>query len=176
PVRTEWVRKGHTATLEQLYDSIMVYGSRAVYDPVRAYRLAPEIAAKLVFTGYLGYSGALTPRAKLRRKLGVRSGRRLALCTLGGGQDGAEVASSFVAAIGKLRGRGWCGLLVTGPFMLEADRAIARSGAPDNVEIRRFLADIPSHLAASDAVLCMGGYNTLCEVLSVNASAVVVPR
>src|SRR5205085_3322820 len=46
----------------------------------------------------------------------------------------------------------------------------------DAVAMRRFVPDLPSHLAAADAVLCMGGYNTLCEALSVGAAAVVVPR
>jgi predicted glycosyltransferase len=49
---------------------------------------------------------------------------------------------------------------------------------PDAAEVRivDMVQDVPSHLAAADAVVCMGGYNTMCEVLATSAPAVVVPR
>jgi predicted glycosyltransferase len=45
-----------------------------------------------------------------------------------------------------------------------------------DVEIIRVATDVPSYLAAADAVLCMGGYNTTCEVLGLAVPAVIVPR
>jgi predicted glycosyltransferase len=39
-----------------------------------------------------------------------------------------------------------------------------------------FTNDMLDLMQAADLVVCMGGYNTLCEVLSVGARAVVVPR
>jgi predicted glycosyltransferase len=73
-----------------------------------------------------------------------------------------------------LRDKGWHGVLVTGPYMPEHDRE--RLQATESVTVVGFVADVPSYLAAADAVLSMGGYNTLCEALSVNAPVVVVPR
>jgi predicted glycosyltransferase len=36
--------------------------------------------------------------------------------------------------------------------------------------------DVPSYLAAADAAVCMGGYNTTCEVLALAVPAVIIPR
>jgi predicted glycosyltransferase len=44
------------------------------------------------------------------------------------------------------------------------------------VAIRRMVDDVPSYLAAADAAVCMGGYNTVCELLALAVPAVLVPR
>jgi predicted glycosyltransferase len=48
--------------------------------------------------------------------------------------------------------------------------------AATDVAIIPMTTDVPSYLAAADAVFCMGGYNTTCEVLALAVPAVVVPR
>jgi predicted glycosyltransferase len=44
------------------------------------------------------------------------------------------------------------------------------------VSVIQMVDDLPSYLAAADAVVCMGGYNTTCEVLALAAPAVIIPR
>ena len=39
-----------------------------------------------------------------------------------------------------------------------------------------FFSDMETLIAASDIVVCMGGYNTLCEVLSSKTMSLVIPR
>ena len=175
-VRAEWRDKGHNQTIDQFYDLVLVYGSQAVYDPVAEYQLPTTVASKLQFTGYLADATSSAARP-IVRDLDRRDGARLALCTLGGGKDAFHVASAFVAAISLLRDRGWNGLLVTGPFMSDEDhRRVLTAAESTAVAVRKFVPDLPDHLTSADAVLCMGGYNTLCEALSVGAAAVVVPR
>jgi probable phosphoglycerate mutase len=36
--------------------------------------------------------------------------------------------------------------------------------------------NLPSYLAAADAAVCMGGYNTTCELLALAVPAVIIPR
>jgi len=176
-VGVEWREKGHTAVIETFYDSVMVYGTQSVYDVVERYRLPPSVAAKVRFTGYLGDDSPVVCGRAIRRQLEVPDGARLAVCTLGGGKDALHVAVAFLESMTVLSTRGWRGLLVTGPYMSDHDCGWLADGASGMaVTIRRFVSELPSHLAAADAVLCMGGYNTLCEALSVGASVVVVPR
>jgi predicted glycosyltransferase len=160
--------------IAEFYDAVMIYGSPEVFDPIRAYGLGPAIAAKVHFTGYLMTSYLVDPASHVRQELGLDPHTRLAICTLGGGGDGARVAATFLEAMIVLRDKGWHGVLVTGPYMPEHDRE--RLQATESVTVVGFVADVPSYLAAADAVLSMGGYNTLCEALSVNAPVVVVPR
>ena len=44
------------------------------------------------------------------------------------------------------------------------------------VQMKEFTDDLISYLSAADAVVSMGGYNTICEILSADKSAVIVPR
>jgi predicted glycosyltransferase len=44
------------------------------------------------------------------------------------------------------------------------------------VELREFTDDLMSYLAVADVVVSMGGYNTVCEVLSADKRAVIIPR
>jgi predicted glycosyltransferase len=39
--------------LEDVYNLILVYGCRDVFDPTGEYGLSPAIAAKTIFNGYL---------------------------------------------------------------------------------------------------------------------------
>ncbi len=176
-VRAEWREKRHAETIEELFDAVLVYGSRAVYDPIAEYDLPAPVAARVRFTGYVAETPAVQGLQPVLRADDQRAGNRLALCTLGGGKDAFPVAAAFLSAMRRLSGDGWTGLLVAGPYMSEAEwhsLNAAASGGP--TVVRRFVTDMPSHLASADAVLCMGGYNTLCEALSVGAAAVVVPR
>jgi predicted glycosyltransferase len=76
-----------------------------------------------------------------------------------------------------LREQDWHGVLITGPYMAAADvEELRRHPAAAYVRVIRMTTDVPGYLAAADAVFCMGGYNTTCEVLAVPVPAVVVPR
>jgi predicted glycosyltransferase len=62
--------------------------------------------------------------------------------------------------------------------MPEADRARvhARTAARDDIVVRRFVTGLERQIAAAAAVVTMGGYNTVCEVLAAGVPALVVPR
>jgi predicted glycosyltransferase len=46
----------------------------------------------------------------------------------------------------------------------------------ERVKLIEFTDDMMAFLNAADVVVCMGGYNTICEILSLGRRAVVVPR
>jgi predicted glycosyltransferase len=174
-IRREWAEQELTAAVEDHYDAVFCYGDREVYDPVTEYGLPGVVAGRLRYTGYLTDDLLATDAAAIR--WAHSGGGRLAVCTLGGGQDAAGIAGAFLAAMLHLRERNWRGVLITGPYMAASDVEAPRDHpAAANVVIIPMATDVPSYLAAADAVFCMGGYNTTCEVLALAVPAVVVPR
>ena len=174
----EWARAQNQDAVRTYYDAIWVYGDPAVYDPVREYAFAPDVAAKVRYTGYLDQRARLTFARRGRRDpvaaLGW-SGGRLALCLVGGGQDGAELAEAFVAADLPPDTNG---LLVTGPCMpTGVRRRLVHSVASNPCRRVVTFAHEPTRLVRrADRVVAMGGYNTVYEVLSFDKPALIVPR
>ena len=167
-VRQTWSEQGAYQTLETVYDRILVYGSAGLFDVVPAYGLSAAVAAKLMYCGYVcPQTGQRTP--------GPRAGEAFVLGTAGGGGDGTEALSATLAASASLEVKS---LVVTGPLMGEADRlALAHQAAQDpRAEVTEFIPDLSDAMSRASAVVTMGGYNTLCELVASGTPAVVVPR
>ncbi|WP_157937001.1 glycosyltransferase family protein [Geodermatophilus chilensis] len=136
----EWDRAATTEVLGDYYDQVWVYGDPAVYDPVEEYGLPAEVAAMVVHTGYLGHGRREGLSTRSRPAAQVRPpAEPYVLCTVGGGQDGAELARAFAAAPLPA---GCSGVLLTGPFMSASVRDALRATAPDPaVPLHRDLHD-----------------------------------
>lgn len=177
-VRTSWAREGTHALLDELYDAVVVYGERDLYDVTREYGFSAQAAAKTRFVGYLGRATTAPDRAGLLARHGLAASR-LALVTVGGGGDGARLVEAVLeAARGRHGPADLSWLVVGGPLMPPADwNGLTRAldGLP-NVRATRFLEDLPAHIGAADAVISMGGYNSVCEILSAARPALIVPR
>jgi predicted glycosyltransferase len=99
--RREWRMAANEAAIREYYDQVWVYGDPAVFDVVREYGLPPDIAAKLRYTGYLDQRTRLDlvrPDDDGPRVLAGLPAGRMMLCLLGGGQDGARLAQTFIDA------------------------------------------------------------------------------
>src|SRR5439155_645516 len=103
------------------------------------------------------------------------SGGRLALCLVGGGQDGAELAEAFVEAELPPDTNG---LLVTGPCLPGGVRGRLNRSVASNPRRRvvSFVHEPTRLVRRADCVVAMGGYNTVYEVLSFEKPALIVPR
>jgi predicted glycosyltransferase len=167
-VRAEWERDGVEAAVERFYDRVWVYGDPRVYDTVREYGMAGPMAARTSYTGYLA------PREPADPADGVPPGR-LALCLVGGGQDGPAVAGAFASAPLP---PGMTAVIVAGPFMpQEARRRLhALAARRRRLQVLDFVQEPQRLLRRADRVVAMGGYNTVCELLAANRPALVVPR
>jgi predicted glycosyltransferase len=177
-VEREWRRARNEAVIERFYDAVWVYGDRAVVDPVLEYRLSAATAAKVRFAGYLDqrlrlrYSGGRD--APSLDALGIGDGP-LALCVVGGGQDGYGLAEAFARA--ELPS-GFRGLILTGPFMERKAQARLREivGSHPHMRVVEFVAEPTRILDQAERVVTMGGYNSVCEALSLGKPALIVPR
>jgi predicted glycosyltransferase len=176
-IRTTWANDGSYELLDDVYDRILVYGVRDVYDPVAEYGFSERAAAKTRFVGYLRRGPGPVSRERIRALLGV-GGQTLVLVTAGGGEDGYELLRSFLEAIRLRRnGSSLACVLVGGPLMPPPGRRDLRAlAAACSVAYIDFVEDITSYVQAADVVVSMGGYNSVCELLSLEKPALIVPR
>jgi predicted glycosyltransferase len=177
-VRAEWDRADALTTVRRNYHAIWVYGDPQVYDPAAAYDLPDDLREIVRYSGYLDRHARERSRPgdgdDRRRELGLPDGR-LALCLLGGGEDGHGLAETFAMA---RRPEGTTGVIVTGPFMPEDRRERLAELARDRGDLRvlGFVPDAELLVPLADDVVAMGGYNTTCEILAGGTRALIVPR
>jgi predicted glycosyltransferase len=118
---------------------------------------------------YTGYLAAGRPEGSGK----LRIAGRYVMTTVGGGADGYALAR--LAAAAPLPA-GLRHLIVAGPQMPKAQRHDLRRQERPGVVIVKALDDMLAHLSNADAVVSMGGYNSVCEILSTGAPALIVPR
>lgn len=174
-----WRAGNYTSAIDRFYDRVLVLGTPGVFDACREYDLPASVREKMRFCGYLRRPLSARRRDDVRRDLGVEPGGRLVLVTPGGGQDGDRVLSTYADALPAIHaGGGVRSLIVTGPEMdVAGRRSIERATATvSGVEVREFTDDMMSCIDAADVVVCMAGYNTVCEVATLRKRAVVIPR
>jgi len=176
-VRREWRRTGNERIIEQFYDQVWVYGDPCVYDPVREYGLSPAVAAKVQYLGYLDQRSRIEAHdpAGIVPVLPPLPPGPFVLCTVGGGQDGADLALAFSQAPLP---SGTYGVLLMGPFMPAEMQQRIRHHAAHNprMQVWGHISEPASLLCQAERVICMGGYNTVTEVLSHEKHALIVPR
>ncbi len=170
-VRRNWEQTDALAAMRTYYDDILVWGTPDVYDVVREYDLPSDVATKIRYCGYI----AAESGEPVRRPHGSK---QLALATVGGGEDGFDLLRTFIRCLPRTTRR-FASVVLMGPDLAEDKRRTLRR-LVTSCERPIFAVDFTRHvdrlLDAADVVVTMGGYNTLCEVLSRGRRAIVVPR
>lgn len=176
-VRREWADHGIDETIRAFYDAVWVYGDPRVYNAVEEYGLAPDIAARVRFSGYLDPRGRFMarPAPDTAAPDRLQLDGPFVLCQMGGGQDGGRLATAFAATPMP---QGVTGVVLTGPFMSADARDRVRRIAAERGEIRvlDFVNDPERLLEGAQRVITMGGYNSVCEVLALDKRALIIPR
>ncbi|MEO0828040.1 MAG: glycosyltransferase [Cyanobacteria bacterium J06639_16] len=179
----EWKKLGYYQAIQAHYDQIQIVGMQTVFDLVQEYRLPLPIAHKVRYCGYVRKQPGNRSRADLRQQLGVGEADRLVLVTPGGGEDGYDLVHTYLQGLKSLQAQPGIGetvhsLILCGPEMPgEQQMRLQRLAATcTKITLQNFTDDLLSYLAAADAVVSMGGYNTLTEILTLGKRTVVVPR
>ncbi len=175
--RAEWAANGTVSLHEQVYDHILLYGERELFDPVKAYQMSAEATAKLIPTGYLRRDKPKRASASVRGELGIGD-KPLVLVTVGGGGDGLEIIQTYQNMLASLPGDPtFHSLIVTGPLMSRKSRILIKRGLiSEHATLIEFTPDLLSYMAVADLVISMAGYNTTCEILSLKKRALLIPR
>jgi predicted glycosyltransferase len=176
-VRAQWLRQRNFEAMRDFYSEVWVYGDQTLYDTIGEYGLDGELGTKAQVVGYLDQRVRLNSPAARPALDAIRGEdpRPYVLCSVGGGRDGSDLCRAFVHA--KLP-PGHRGIIVTGTQMAQEMRAELRSIGKDRTELLvvEFVREPIALMAGAAAIIAMGGYNTVCEVLSLERPALIVPR
>jgi predicted glycosyltransferase len=175
--RSIWTNEGVYPLLDQAYDRILVYGDRRVFDPIVAYGMSELAAARTRFCGYLA---PLPPRrspAQVRAEIGAGTLPLIAV-SVGGGGDGGAFLHTYLAGLRDGSRGPVQSYVVTGPLLPQRDRAeiMDMIDALPNVRVVDFDPDFTAVVQAADAVVCMGGYNSVAESVYFGKRPIVMPR
>ena len=171
----EWQRKKVLPALRDLYDEIWVYGLPQVCDPLEGITLPQRVIRKMVYTGYLHRE---VPTHGTPARMPEITNRPYLLVTTGGGGDGESLIDWVLKAYEHDPLLPYPALLVLGPFM-QAERQkefMERAARLRRVDTITFHGQLETLVARAAGVVAMGGYNTFCEVLSLDKRALIVPR
>jgi predicted glycosyltransferase len=178
-IQDDWREKNVYTYLEQLYDEIWVYGNRDIYDPIEMYKIPETIHSRVKFTGYIPRK-TLSPgtKASVRKKYRVMDDDKFILVTTGGGGDGLEVIDHYLAMHDYYpTSLPLKSIIITGPFMpKEVREAFSKRAKKFGIKTLPFHSRLEELMAAADLVVCMGGYNTICEILTQQTPALIIPR
>lgn len=172
----EWQTKNVLPALENLYDEIWIYGLPQVSNPLEGLDLPAAITRKTTYTGYLCRalrSGAPAPNAE--KPFGDRP---YILVTAGGDGDGEMMFDWVLRAYENDSAQPVPAFFVFGPF-LDPDlvaRFTARIAKLQNVESITFDTHPETLISEASGIVAMGGYNTVCEILSFDRPSLIVPR
>jgi predicted glycosyltransferase len=178
-VKKDWKEKKVYEHLEKLYSEIWIYGNREFYDPIKEYDISESISQKMYFTGYISRKipGKEAVR-KVTKELGLKNGEKLVVATTGGGGDGYRVMDTYLAMLESFSHTPpFKSVLITGPFMPKQERKdVFKRARRLGVRTYHFYRQMEKIFAAADIVVSMGGYNTLCEILSQGTISLIIPR
>lgn len=170
-LEAEWKRNDVLNKIERFYDHVWVYGPPDFHDPLAGLDVPQGVHEKTEFVGFL-------QRSKTRGDNPSRHEGDYILVTTGGGGDGSELIDDVIRAYKFDRTLTQKALVVLGPYMPTEQRQKFTANVADipQMEIIDFDNRMEDLVAGAQAVVSMGGYNTVCEILSFDKPALVVPR
>lgn len=170
----QWQKLGVPDAIEHLFDAALVYGMKDLFDIAEQYRLSPDAAEKLHYTGYVC-------RKHKARASSLKAGglvREEVVVTVGGGTDGSELIQSYLAdAVHRAAALGSRTVIVGGPDLprqnAEKLRHLAKAAGAKWLE---FDSGLQNRLGRARLIVTMGGYNTMTESVASGRPTLVIPR
>jgi predicted glycosyltransferase len=175
-VLKEWAPHNLQKRIARYFDLVLVYGHRAIFDPIAQYDFPSALAARTRFCGYVvnqEKEDLNTDMYWSALNLQTRS-RPVVLATAGGGEDGFLILERFLRAAA---GAPWQGIAIAGPMTPKDEfNTLQRLAVTSRVALHSFVPSLSSLFWSVDALVCMGGYNTLAEAVSKGVPTVCIPR
>ena len=129
---------------------------------------ASEIADRLIYTGYIGDPDRVDGGDET-------AGADEVLVSVGGGAVGSALLSTALEARrrGCLASLTW--RLLAGPNLSEQAFGTLAGALPEDVVLERYRPEFPKMLRRCRVSVSQAGYNTVLDILTAGARAVVVP-
>ncbi|MGN6379824.1 MAG: glycosyltransferase family protein, partial [Gaiellales bacterium] len=138
------------------YESVMVYGTRSIFDASAEYGFA-GMARTVAFCDYVSTRPGPTAVAGKRRPYVLMLG--------GGGGDAFPLACAFVEALKTLNHElGLEAVVMTGPNMSADERQTLARRLPRGLRLAAPFDDAAPWIRGASAVVSMAGYNSVCEL------------
>ena len=169
----EWDHRGTPRNLEAWYDEIWVFGSRSMGNPLAELGVSEAGLQSMIYTGYLRRAVPSIARAPVSLPR-----EPFLLVTPGGGGDGETLVDWVLNALEQKPRPAKPVVIVLGPFMPQAVRQQfqLRAEALKGVQTIVFNSNMELVMERAAGVVAMGGYNTFCEILSLDKPALLIPR
>ena len=174
-LRPEWERKGAAEALLTYYSDVVVYGLKNIHEPLASLGLPAAVQNRIRYTGYLRRQ--LPQEPHLAEYPPLTRGQ-FVLVTTGGGGDGEHLIDWVLSAYESPNAPKVPALICFGPFISRDQRRsfLERIAKLAPVDAIAFDAKIEHLMDRASAIVAMGGYNTFCEILSLDKPALIVPR
>src|ERR1051326_903548 len=158
-VLKEWRPYQMQRRIADYYDEVLIYGERAVFNPVAEYDFPQRLAERTRFCGYVLNQESERSLENFEWPFPSREKRTVpvVLATAGGGEDGFRTLGTFIRAEAELA-------------------SLEKLAAEKGVAFRTFVPHLSALFGSVDALVCMGGYNTLVESAALGIPTVCVPR
>ncbi len=187
--------------IASLFDAVLVHGDPGVLPLEASWPVTPEIAGKLIYTGYLATSAQCPhpeePRSGVSKDAPEGTGASASILrdaisdemapqdeglknadgtilVSGGGSAAALPLFETALAAARLMPQRPFHLLI-GRGVSEVDFATLRQSAPDNAVVERARPDFPGLLAGCALSISQAGYNTALDLLQAGRPALLVP-
>lgn len=165
------------AFIQEYFSAIHVYVDERVFRLEDYYAVPASLSRMFKYTGYVTRP-AIASRTEARAMLRLDPGARVIVASFGGGQGTEAMWQSLLASLAAISKRFDYAYLVAGPY-LEADayeRLREQVAQHPNWTWKRLLDPLPTWIKASDLFIGSGGYNSLAEVITAGANALIIPR
>ncbi|WP_081467677.1 glycosyltransferase family protein [Vibrio sinaloensis] len=169
---TIWEKRHYQRVIEEHYDEVLVVGEQTVFDVAKEYRFSNPVTLKTSYCGYLARKTEANGRCHSQD-------RRRILVSAGGGDDGAALFNLYLDSLENDNfPHNVTHHFVFGPEMGDHDveQLISRAQEHPHITWQRFSDNFIELVQSADLVLSMAGYNTVCELMSIKARAILVPR
>jgi len=166
-----------TAFILEYYAAIHVYVDENVFRLEEYYDVPSSLVEMLHYTGYVTRPTVAT-RLEARAQLNIARDARIIVASFGGGQGTEPLWQALLSSLERVSRAVDLAYFAAGPY-LEAEsyerlqKVLAQRA---NWHWTRLLDPLPAWMKASDLFIGSGGYNSLSEVISTGANALIIPR
>ncbi len=176
-VHQVWTRGGVYRVLEELYDHVLVYGSKQIFDTSAEYRFPEVVRNKTTYCNYIRETPGSRNEPGQRTKRSDR--KKQVVVTIGGGDGGGEIViGNYLAMVKKYAHMiEFDSTIVTGPFLPdELAMNFERIAKSLPVTLKRFVRSTTPLFRSSDLVVSTAGYNSISQILEAGKRAIIIPR
>lgn len=171
----EWSSLGCDEAASHNDDNVWIDADSTVFNSVAEYNFLQQMTDKVRFTGFPDQSKRLSEKRQEIPDESCDNDIPIALCAVGGGQDGDELAAAFLRDGVP---SGYRGGVITGPCLPQSEqRELSRlAGSQPQIQVIDHLVETDLLLSRATRIVTMGGHNSVTSVLSFGKPDLIVPH